>query len=56
MPADARPEADEIGAPTLCAFHGEVIRNLASKDHVGDEDSARVAVEFNRQCCNGRKP
>lgn len=55
-PDDARPEADEIGAPTLCAFHHEVVRNLAAKDHIGDEDSQRVATELARQCCGRRKP
>jgi hypothetical protein len=53
MPADSDRE-DEIGAPPLCAFHHEVVRNLAGKDHVGDEDSARVAAELSRQCCNRR--
>ena len=55
MPADFT-DRDEIGAPTLCAHHHEVIRNLAEKDHIGDEDSARVAADMARQCCNGRKP
>jgi hypothetical protein len=32
------------------------VRNLAGKDHVGDEDSARVAAELSRQCCARRKP
>jgi hypothetical protein len=54
MPADMNPGADEIGAPPLCAFHHEVVRNLAGKDHVGDEDSQRVAAELSRQCCKRR--
>jgi hypothetical protein len=54
MPADMNPGADEIGAPPLCAFHHEVVRNLEGKDHVGDEDSARVAAELSRQCCKRR--
>jgi hypothetical protein len=53
MPSD---RDDEIGAPPLCAFHHEVVRNLAGKDHVGDEESARVAAELSRQCCKGRNP
>jgi hypothetical protein len=55
MPADF-DRNDEIGAPPLCAFHHEVVRNLASKDHVGDEESQRVAAELSRQYCNRRKP
>lgn len=51
MTPDDFARNDEIGAPTLCAFHHEVVRNLASKDHVGDADSERVATELARQCC-----
>jgi hypothetical protein len=50
MPSDLT--GDDVGAPELCAFHHEVVRNLEGKDHVGDEDSARVAAEPSRQCCN----
>jgi hypothetical protein len=55
-PFDALPDSDEIGAPPLCAFHHKVVRNLEGKDHVGDEDSQRVAAELSRQCCKGSKP
>jgi hypothetical protein len=44
-------ETDEVGAPPLCAFHGEVIHMLEHLDHVGDRDSERVAAEMARQCC-----
>lgn len=36
----------------LCRYHQLVIRNLAEKDHVGDEDSVRVARWMIRQCCS----
>lgn len=35
----------------LCAHHREALLMLAQKDHVGDEDSERVAGEMRRQCC-----
>jgi hypothetical protein len=44
-------ETDEIGAPPLCAHHGEVVHMLEHLDHVGDRDSERVAAEMARQCC-----
>lgn len=50
MPQDA---ADEIGAPEqprLCPDHRPVIRSLSAKDHVGDEESARVARNLSNQC------
>ena len=50
-PSDAQPHADEVGAPQLCAHHGEVIHMLEHLDHVGDRDSERVAAEMRRQCC-----
>ena len=56
MPADLT--GDPIGAPPpirLCADHQPVIRALAEKDHVGDEDSIRVALEYVRQCCGRSK-
>jgi len=34
----------------LCAHHEAVIANLRHLDHVGDEDSARVAADLSRQC------
>lgn len=45
--------ADDIGAPELprlCDDHRPVIRSLSKKDHVGDEDSARTAIHYARQC------
>lgn len=53
MPADVT--GDEIGAPTLCAHHQAVIENLATKDHVDDRESTRVALELNRQCCQRKR-
>lgn len=52
MPSDVT--GDEVGAPTLCAFHQAVIRNLAEKDHVDDRDSDRAAASIARQCCARR--
>lgn len=34
----------------MCAYHRQVIFNLADKDHVGDEVSYRVAVQIKAQC------
>jgi len=34
----------------LCDYHEAVIANLRHLDHVGDEDSARAALEHARQC------
>ena len=39
--------------PELCDFHALVIRNLSEKDHVGDCESERAAVELARQCRTG---
>jgi hypothetical protein len=37
-------------SPSLCPHHSETIRNLARHDHVGDEDSVRVAIALAKQC------
>jgi hypothetical protein len=52
-PADARPEADEIGAPTLpllCDDHLPVIHAAAEKEHLGDGDVRRAAESKAVQC------
>lgn len=36
--------------PLLCPDHRPVIVSLSKKDHVGDEESFRVALEIARQC------
>ena len=48
MPSDIT--GDDVGAPALCAHHGEVIRNLEAKDHVGDAASIGAAIDISKQC------
>jgi hypothetical protein len=56
MPADARPEADEIGAPTLCPHHRAVLARAEDLDHLDHEVTRDQAAQMARQCCNRRKP
>jgi hypothetical protein len=54
MPADARPEADEIGAPTilplLCPDHAPVIHSAARLQHVGEHDVLEAAESKATSC------
>lgn len=60
-PADAKPGADDIGAPvlpTLCPDHWPVIKNAKHLEHVGDDDVMRAHLARARQCpdCRALNP
>lgn len=50
-PDDARPEADEVGAPQLCAHHRAVLARAEDLDHIDHEVTRDQAAQMARQCC-----